>query len=660
VTADPASPLYNSVRVGTAEPQPGDQQWEIASVEVRPGTPVAPLPPGLRNRGGPVKTASLQDWNLEVAEANTRRKIEGSSFSPAPHLQYVGDGADLSGLATASPRTDAPPDAVVTTAKEGDKSIKLTVLHRQTGMGDFLAALVEIQDNSHPGHVTATKHLYRYNFNGKYWDDVTALASSEGKGELSIEWNMPQRLTDEDYVRKIKGPGIVYGLMPLHATPYLKDQTLQIRNPNTRFEASSTQTELRNADYATTQLVVQNLPLLLDAALLPGQISRIASALRPRAPAPPVMPELPAGGGVRGAVPEPVSLQSGPAYRGPVAREGVPVPAVEGRGSQGRLGAGSPPSAAAPRIEAEGMAAGSARSRGLARPVNLRPQRGSVDPIGGRAGSSPKPPAPPASKPATRGDLRLAEEDLRDLQQKVKAAQEIHGNSERRLGDLEALFEERGPNASTQLQENLAKARQAEVSARQSYEQRMGKLQAAQARVAGLRQELAGRGELEPELRIEWNLPDKPTAFRYKGVEAKSWRSDGYVGVSQDRGPVERILNQEPDGELAKRLLDPNSGPPGQRKLFPANVGDMDHWKQHPEITEMAHVLSKREGGRDVCIVMTKARNQTFSANLERTGGVFKDDAIVIQGVAVDRLSAIELGVPQAVIDRATVITFAK
>ena len=74
----------------------------------------------------------------------------------------------------------------------------------------------------------------------------------------------------------------------------------------------------------------------------------------------------------------------------------------------------------------------------------------------------------------------------------------------------------------------------------------------------------------------------------------------------------------------------------------------------------MAHVLSKRERGREVYIVMTKARNQTFSAYAERTGGVFLEEAIVIQGVAVDRVSAVNMGVPQAVIDRAPVIKFAK
>jgi hypothetical protein len=124
--------------------------------------------------------------------------------------------------------------------------------------------------------------LYRYNFTARYWDDVTKLASKEGN--LSVEWNMPPQMTDEDYVRNIKGPGPVYGAMPVHAMPYLKDQTLPIRNPYTKFEASSTQTELRNSHYATTQLVLQNLSLIMDVAQLPVQLRGIFSAYKPGVP----------------------------------------------------------------------------------------------------------------------------------------------------------------------------------------------------------------------------------------------------------------------------------------------------------------------------------------------------------------------------------------
>jgi hypothetical protein len=266
----------------------------------------------------------------------------------------------------------------------------------------------------------------------------------------------------------------------------------------------------------------------------------------------------------------------------------------------------------------------------------------------GKTGSSPN------VAPATRQDLALAEEHLWEVEQRFKASADTLENAKKRAGDIEDLINEPTGKANLdKLKENHAKAEANVVAARERYKKQKYELRAAESRVDRLTKDLASRGDLEPKLRIDWNLPDKPTKFRYKSVETKSWRPDGYVGTTDDRRIIERILKEDPQGELGKRLL--RNG-----ELYPANVGDMNYWKVHPELIEMAHVLSKREGGREVYMVMTKARNQTFSANLERTGGVFKEDAIVIQGIAIDRLSAIQLGVPQSVIDRAPTITFTK
>lgn len=254
----------------------------------------------------------------------------------------------------------------------------------------------------------------------------------------------------------------------------------------------------------------------------------------------------------------------------------------------------------------------------------------------------------------TRRDLDLAEQNLRDATERFKAASETLKNANMRAGDLEDLVKEaEGKPNSGRLKQALSDAEEKVENARARYKGRKYELQAAESKAKRLTDELAKRGELQPELRIEWNLPAKPIDFRYKSVEAKSWRPEGYVGATDDRKIVERILNEDPNGELGKHLLQ-------NGELFPTKVGDMNYWKAHPELIEMAHVLSKREGGLNVYIIMTKARNRIFQANLEHTGGVFKEDAIVIQGVAIDRLSAIELGVPQAVIDRAPVIQFAK
>jgi hypothetical protein len=237
---------------------------------------------------------------------------------------------------------------------------------------------------------------------------------------------------------------------------------------------------------------------------------------------------------------------------------------------------------------------------------------------------------------------------------RFNAARDSLETAKKSEGNVKFLIQEpTGKGNVGKLRENLAIAEKSLDTAREKYKARKYELRAAEAKVERLTADLKQRGELQPSLRIEWNLPNKPTTFRYKSVEEKSWRPDAYVGVADDRQIVERILKEDPNGELGKRLLQ-------HGKLVPTKVGDMNYWKAHPELMEMAHVLSKREGGREAYIVMTKARNQTFSANLERTGGVFKEDAIVIQGVAVDRLSAIDMGVPQSVIDRAPVIKFSK
>ena len=272
---------------------------------------------------------------------------------------------------------------------------------------------------------------------------------------------------------------------------------------------------------------------------------------------------------------------------------------------------------------------------------------------GGRGKSAGDVP-PPNVPRATRQDLALAEEHRYGAEQRLKDANATLENKKQEVGDLQDLLDDPTPRTNVaKVKERLAEVERGVEDARARYKQRKAELRAAESKVDRLTGELKSRGELQPKLDIKWNLPDKPTTFRYKSVEAKSWRPDGYVGTTDNRQTVEKILNEDPGGELGKRLLQ-------NGKLVPTKVGDMNYWKAHPEMIEMAHVLSKREGGREVYIVMTKARNQAFSANLERTGGVFKEDAIVLQGVAIDKPSAVALGVPQSVITRAPVITFSR
>ncbi len=268
--------------------------------------------------------------------------------------------------------------------------------------------------------------------------------------------------------------------------------------------------------------------------------------------------------------------------------------------------------------------------------------------------SAPHNASPNAPPPATRQDLALAEEEHYDANKRLEGAADTLEKTKKAAGDVEDLLEDPAPNANIgMIKKQLATLEERVGEARARYKDRKYELKAAETKVNRLTKDLASRGELQPALKPEWNLADRPTAFRYRSVEARSWRPDAYVGTTGDRHVVEKILNEDPTGELAIRLLD-------HGELHPTKIGDMNYWQAHPELVEMAHVLSKREGGREVYIVMSKARNQTFSGNLERTGGVFLEEAIVIQGIAVDRPTAVALGVPEGVIGRAPVIKFSK
>jgi hypothetical protein len=275
-------------------------------------------------------------------------------------------------------------------------------------------------------------------------------------------------------------------------------------------------------------------------------------------------------------------------------------------------------------------------------------------------GSTSTPQAAPP--PTTRRDLFHAEEHLTAARDKLERSASELETKKNRVGDIEAKLEDaRTEQAKTNLKKELDGAKRAEDHARVEYKKQKYGLRAAEWRVERLRNDLASRGELDVSLGNQWNLPNNPVKFRRGTLEADSWSSAAFVGTNDNRRPWERFLQEDPNGELSQRLLDPNSNPnPSKRSLYPATGGDAAYWKRHPEMMELAHVLSKREGGREVIILMTKSRNRTLSAMHEQTGAVFLEEAVVIQGMAVDRLSALELGIPSSVIDRAPVIKFPK
>ena len=245
-------------------------------------------------------------------------------------------------------------------------------------------------------------------------------------------------------------------------------------------------------------------------------------------------------------------------------------------------------------------------------------------------------------------ELHAAERHVQDAKNAIAKARKAIDQTEHSLASLNDQLEvatrpdlvEALTDRQTRLQGILAQEKAA-----------LGKLDlelaAAQRTAQGLGSKVLG----------EFNLPDKPTTFRSGAVEVDSWHPSAYVGTTDDRGKLQRLLNDQPQGDLSKALLDGGS-------LFPAKGGKMPFLEQNPQIIELAHVLSRREGGRDVYIVMSKARNQEFGRRLERTGGVFKDDVIVIQGIAIDRITALELvkakRLPAEVVDKAPVINLVK
>jgi hypothetical protein len=155
------------------------------------------------------------------------------------------------------------------------------------------------------------------------------------------------------------------------------------------------------------------------------------------------------------------------------------------------------------------------------------------------------------------------------------------------------------------------------------------------------------------------NVRADPTTFREGGLEVASWRKDAFLPTSDNRQVLERLLNEYVNGDLSKVLLTKDG------TLYPAGSrgGNQALWDANPNIIELAHVHSRREGGGEVYVIMSKGRNQRFGAKTERTGGNLLEEAIVIQGVAIDRMTALALvarGLSAQVVANAPVIRLVK
>ncbi|HEX5151230.1 MAG TPA: SpvB/TcaC N-terminal domain-containing protein [Parafilimonas sp.] len=85
-------------------------------------------------------------------------------------------------------------------------------------------------------------------------DNSVTKIDLNGKDEKKIEDARHDIENDLEKLRNVRGPGILFGLMPYHTMPYLRDQSIPIRNPYLRLSASVLQQKLRAMDRVTTEV----------------------------------------------------------------------------------------------------------------------------------------------------------------------------------------------------------------------------------------------------------------------------------------------------------------------------------------------------------------------------------------------------------------------
>jgi hypothetical protein len=197
-------------------------------------------------------------------------------------------------------------------------------------------------------------------------------------------------------------------------------------------------------------------------------------------------------------------------------------------------------------------------------------------------------------------------------------------------GHVVDTFSDRPPSTS-QAQKSLEAAEKrlkASEGEERTLEARLAKVDADLATINGQK----SIGEL--------NVPQQTTRYRKGTVDVESWRPDVYLASDRaaHRNGVEKLMQADPNGDLSKALLASNG------KMYPARAAgqDMQYLRQHPEVWESSHALTRGEG-KDVLVISSSYRNQMRGGQLERTGKVLSDRALVIQGMAIDPLTAWDL-----------------
>ncbi|HKR25442.1 MAG TPA: hypothetical protein VJS15_09300, partial [Allosphingosinicella sp.] len=135
-------------------------------------------------------------------------------------------------------RARAPPDAIIDWDQHGSLLTITTTLSREG-----LHARLVVTCDTAPFRVL-TEQLFRWD-DWQNPDEVEVTREAAREGRLRVDWRMPDTLTDLQRLHRIEAPGLLYGFMPFHAMPYLRDQTLGIRNPELRMRGAALQQTLR-------------------------------------------------------------------------------------------------------------------------------------------------------------------------------------------------------------------------------------------------------------------------------------------------------------------------------------------------------------------------------------------------------------------------------
>lgn len=146
------------------------------------------------------------------------------------------------------PELAAPSDAIFDWEQQGDV---LTIKQKISREG-LHALLITTADPS-PFRIISQRMYRSDDFQNRNWIDVTDEASRNGP--LNLEWRMPDRRTDKERIRDMEGPGLLYGLFPSFVGPYMRDQTVGIKDPYLRMAVAPGQQAARATTVVTADLL---------------------------------------------------------------------------------------------------------------------------------------------------------------------------------------------------------------------------------------------------------------------------------------------------------------------------------------------------------------------------------------------------------------------